>query len=146
MDQQTLLKSIYLFRDATKDDLVSLAEIAESRDHLQGQIVFNEGDEADAMFVVEMGTIDIVPKGKELAIVTIGSGQSFGEMAFFSRGKRPASARARERSRLSRLPFDRLETLLADRPALAITFYRNACAFLAKHVRTLLSDLDRRYF
>jgi len=54
---------------------LKLAEIAESGDHLQGQIVFNEGEEADAMFVVEMRTIDIVPKGKELAIVAIGSGQ-----------------------------------------------------------------------
>ena len=31
MDQQTLLKGIYLFRDATKDDLARLAEIAASK-------------------------------------------------------------------------------------------------------------------
>ena len=108
--------------------------------------IFNEGDDADAMFVVEMATVDIVLAGKELPIVTIGSGQSFGEMAFFSRGKRPASARAREKSSILRLPFDRLESLLASRPDLAISFYRNGCAYLAKHVRTLLTDLDRRYF
>jgi CRP-like cAMP-binding protein len=146
MDRETLLKGIYLFRDATNDDLARLAEIAVSKTYLQGEIIFNEGDEADAMFVVEMATVDIVPAGKELPIVTIGSGQSFGEMAFFSRGKRPASARAREKSSILRLPYDRLESLLASRPALAITFYRNGCAYLAKHVRTLLNDLDRRYF
>jgi CRP/FNR family cyclic AMP-dependent transcriptional regulator len=146
MDRETLLKGIYLFRDATNDDLARLAEIAVSKSYLQGEIIFNEGDEADAMFVVEMATVDIVLAGKELPIVTIGSGQSFGEMAFFSRGKRPASARAREKSSILRLPFDRLEPLLVSRPDLAITFYRNGCAFLAKHVRTLLNDLDRRYF
>jgi len=146
MDRETLLKGIYLFRDATKDDLACLAEIATSRTYLQGEYIFNEGDEADAMFVVEMATVDIVLAGKELPIVTIGSGQSFGEMAFFSRGKRPACARAREKSSILRLPFDRLEPLFASRPNLAITFYRNGCAYLAGHVRTLLNDLDRRYF
>jgi CRP/FNR family transcriptional regulator len=146
MDQQTLLERTYLFRGATNDDLASLVEIAAPKKYLQGEFLFNGGDEADAMFVVEMGTVDIVPAGKELAVVTIGSGQTFGEMAFFSRGQRPASARARETSSVLRIPFDRLERLLGERPVLAMTFYRNACGFLAKHVRTLLGDLDRRYF
>jgi CRP/FNR family transcriptional regulator len=146
MDRQTLLERTYLFAGATNDDLASLVEIAVPKKYLQGEFLFNGGDEADAMFVVEMGTVDIVPAGKELAVVTIGSGQTFGEMAFFSRGQRPASARAREISNVLRIPFDRLERLLGERPDLAMTFYRNACGFLAKHVRTLLGDLDRRYF
>lgn len=146
MDRQNLLKGIYLFRDATEDSLNNLAAIAVPRNYLQGELVFNEGDQADAIFVVEMGTVDIVPPGKELAVVTIGSGQAFGEMAFFNPGKRPASARARETSSILRIPFDDLEPLLAKTPALALSLYRNGCGFLAKHVRTLLSDLNRRYF
>jgi CRP-like cAMP-binding protein len=146
VDRQTLLKSLYFFRDAGKEDLASLAEIVSVRNYAQGELVFNEGDEANAMFVVEMGTVDIVPAGKERAVVTIGSGQSFGEIAFFSRGKRPASARAKEMSRIVSIPFDHLEPLLEQRPALAISLYRNACAFLAKHLRTLLSELNHRYF
>ena len=146
MDRETLLKRIYLFSDGTKEDLAKLMEIALERKYRQGEFVFNEGDEADAMFVVEMGTVDIVAGGKELAVVTIGSGQPLGEVAFFQRGKRPGSARAKEMSTVLRIPFDRLERLLAERPAFAMSFYRNACQFLAKHVRTLLSEADRRYF
>jgi CRP-like cAMP-binding protein len=146
MDQRTLLEQTYLFQGVTNDDLASLVAIAGPRKVVQGELLFHGGDDADAMFVVEMGTVDIVPAGKELAVATIGSGQTFGEMAFFSRGRRPASARARETSSVLRLPFDSLERLIAERPALAITFYRNACGFLAKHLRTLLSDLNRRYF
>ena len=146
MDGQRLLNRIYLFEDATDADIASLIEIATPRKYRQGEFVFNEGDEADAMFVVEMGTVDMVPTGKELAIVTIGSGQAFGEVAFFRRGKRPGSARAREASTVLRIPFDRLEQLLVERPAFALSFYRNACGFLAKHLRTLIKDGDRRYF
>jgi CRP/FNR family transcriptional regulator len=146
MDRQALLNAIYLFRDATSDDLAGLAAIAARREYLQGDVVFNEGDEADAMFVVEMGTVDMVPKGKDVVFATMGTGQAFGEVAFFTRGKRPGSARTREVSRIVRVPFDRLETLLAERPALATSFYRNACAFLAKHLCAMAVDLNRRYF
>ena len=146
MDKETLLKRIYLFSDATNEDLAALSAIAVTRKYLQGELVFNEGDEADAIFVVEMGTVDMVPTGKELVVVTIGSGQALGEVAFFTRGKRPGSARARETSSIWRIPFDKLEQLLAQKPAFATSFYRNACTFLAKHVRTLLADVDRRYF
>ena len=146
MDGQRLLNRIYLFGDATDADIASLIEIATPKKYRQGEFVFNEGDEADAMFVVEMGTVDMVPTGKEMAIVTMGSGQAFGEVAFFSRGNRAGSARAREASTILRIPFDRLEKVLVERPAFALSFYRNACGFLAKHLRTLIKDVDRRYF
>ena len=84
-----LLKRIYLFGDATDADIAGLIQIATPRKYQQGELVFNEGDEADAMFIVEIGTVDMVPTGKELAVVTIGSGQALGEVAFFRRGKRP---------------------------------------------------------
>ena len=146
MDKETLLKRIYLFADGTNDDLSRLSAIAEEKKFRQGELVFNEGDEADAVYIVDMGTVDMVPSGKEMAVVTIGSGQALGEVAFFRRGQRRGSARAKEASNVLRIPFDRLEKLLADRPAFAMTFYRNACTFLAKHLRTLISDADRRYF
>jgi len=146
MDGQKLLKGIYLFGDATDADLFFLMKRRPPRKYRQGELVFNEGDEADAMFVVEMGTVDMVPSGKELAVVTIGSGQALGEVAFFRRGKRPGSARAREASTILRIPFGRLEQLLVERPAFALSFYRNACGFLAKHLRTLITEVDRRYF
>jgi len=52
----------------------------------------------------------------------------------------------RERTHVMRIAFDKLAELLNDRPSLALIFYRNACTFLAKHVRELAADRDRRYF
>ena len=96
MDRQTLLKGIYLFGDATDADLTSLLEIATPRKYRQGELIFDEGDEADAMFVVEMGTVDMVPTGKELAIVTIGSGQASGRSGLFQ-ARQTARIGARQR-------------------------------------------------
>ena len=145
MDQRELLNSFYLFAGVTSKDLVALDAIAERKAYIAGDLIYSEGDVADALFIVEMGTVDIVPKGKEIVFTSIGSGQGFGELALFERGTRPASASARERTYLVRIPYERLSKLLAERPELALLVYRNACAFFAKHFRAIALDMNRRY-
>ena len=145
MGQRELLKNFYLFTGVTSNDLQALEAIVERKDYIAGDLVYSEGDAADALFLIGMGAVDIVPKGKEMVFATIGSGQGFGELAFFEHGTRPASASARERTYLVRIPYERLSKVLAERPELALLVYRNACAFFAKHFRMMALDLNRRY-
>lgn len=145
MDSQELIKKFYLFAGAKPSDLQALAGIVERKACMAGDVVHSEGDTADAMYLVEIGSVDIVAKGKETVFGTIGGGQGFGELAFFEPGPRPASASTRERTYLLRIPYDRLAKVLAGRPELALLFYRNACTFFAKHLRMMASDLNRRY-
>jgi CRP-like cAMP-binding protein len=145
MDQRELLKNFYLFTGVASDDLHALEAIVERKGYIAGDLVYSEGEVVDALFLVEMGTVDIVPKGKEMVFATIGSGQGFGELAFFEGGKRPASACTRERTYLLRISFERFSKVLAERPELALLVYRNACRFFAKHFRTIALDLNRRY-
>jgi CRP-like cAMP-binding protein len=100
MDQRELLKNFYLFTDITSNDLQALESIVERKFYMAGDLIYSEGEAADALFLVEMGTVDIVPKGKEIVFATIGSGQGFGEFPFFERGTRSASASAREPTHL----------------------------------------------
>ena len=145
MDQKELIKNFYLFNGVAAKDLQALEAIAERKSYIAGDLVYDEGDVADALFLIEMGAVDIVPRGKETVFATIGSGQGFGELSFFERGKRPASASARERTYLLRIPYERLSKVFAERPELALSVYRNACAFFAKHLRAMAADLNRRY-
>jgi len=146
MDQQRLLKNIYLFVGATPDDLNALGAIAEPKTHVVGELVFREGDVADALFVIETGSVDILQRGKEKAFATIGSGQAFGELAFFDLGQRPASASAHERTDILRIPYEKFSQVLAARPELALLVYRNACKFFAKRYREQASGPNSRYF
>jgi len=146
MDKADLIKGTYLFRGIDAEDLTTLLGITEQTVLLAGQLAYDIDQLSDAIFIIEMGTIDIVVKGKQTPVVTMGTGQTLGELAFFQPDKRFATATARERTQLVRIPFDKLAQLLTDRPALALLFYRNACAFFAKHVRELGSERDRRYF
>ena len=60
MDQRELLKNFYLFTDVTSNDLQALEAIVERRFYMAGDLIYGEGEVADALFLIEMGTVDIV--------------------------------------------------------------------------------------
>ena len=146
MEPRDVLKDIYLFRDASPQDLVAVASIAERKAYMVGEYIYHAGDIPDALLVIESGTIDVLLKDNDLTIASVGTGQALGEMAFFERTGRLASALTRESTHLIRLPFDKLDTVLAQHPNLAMSFYRHACVFFARQLRALAPDLNRRYF
>ncbi len=146
MKPRELLKQIYLFHEATPQNLAALAAIAEPKIYIAGEYVYHVGDIPDALFVIESGTIDVTLKDQDIPIASIGAGQSLGEMAFFERSGRLASAVAHEVTHLIRLPFAKLDQLFDQQPNLAMSFYRHACVFFARQLRTVAPDLHRRYF
>jgi CRP/FNR family cyclic AMP-dependent transcriptional regulator len=146
MDKSQLIENTYLFRGIGAADLSALSAIAEPATLFPGQMAYDAEQQSDALFVIEVGTIDIIVKGKQTPVVTMGSGQTLGELAFFQPAPRFATATARERTELVRISFDKLTRLLEERPTFALVFYRNACTFLARHVRELGAERDRRYF
>ena len=145
MEPRDALKNIYLFRDASPEDLAALVAVAERNSYMVEEYVYRTGDTPDALFVIESGTIDVLLKDKDSALASVGAGQSLGEMAFFERSKRVASAITREPTHLLRLPFAKLDQVFAAHPKLASTFYYRACVFCARMLRTLAPDVNGRY-
>ena len=142
MQHQDPLKNLYLLRDADADDLTAVAALAKRQRFRAGERIFHEGDEAHAMYLVALGTVEILVSGDETMVAVIGSGGEFGEIAFFDRGKRSASARARETSEIVSLPYEGLRRVLAERPGLSLLVHRNACTFLARCLRQTSLDLS----
>ncbi len=146
MTSVELLKQTNLFGDASAEDLAAVAAIGEKKVYIGGDVVCHAGSVPDAMFVVESGTLDITLMDQDVPIGSVGAGQALGHLAFFDRRARVASAVAREATHLLRLPFAQIDALLAQRPPLAMTFYRHACGLLARQLFAVAPDLHRRYF
>lgn len=140
------IKNIYLFRGATDAELAALAAIAEPKAYIVGEYIYNSGDLPDALLIIESGTIDVVLKDKDVVLASVGAGQALGELAYFEREGRLASALTREPTHVIRLPFDKLDKVMESHPNLAMAFYRHACTFFARQLRSLAPDLNRRYF
>jgi CRP-like cAMP-binding protein len=76
----------------------------------KGDILFREGDPADAMYVLKKGRLLVVKaKGsKEIILADLAPGEMTGEMGFFDNKPRSATARTVEDSQVIVLPFGAL--------------------------------------
>lgn len=98
-------------------------------------VIFEEGAEADDLFVVKRGRIAIGRRsadGRESLVALMEPGDLFGEMPLFDDGARSASARALERSVVLRIPYDPVRQALDDEPQLLW----NVVSLLAQRIRT----------
>ena len=121
MDDATLLRKSELFQALGPDDMARVVAEA-SRLHLQrGDVVFDEGEVADRMFVVRLGRVAISkrsPEAKESIVALMEAGDLFGEMSLFDGEHRSAGARALEPCELVAVPYAPLTSLLERSPTL----------------------------
>jgi CRP-like cAMP-binding protein len=102
-----LLQKVRLFEDLPADDLRLIAAIALETTPSAGDVLFGEGDSADAFYVVLEGAVAIVtsgPDGTEEFLAVRRDGEAFGEMALLGEGPRTATARTTGPTRLLKLP------------------------------------------
>ncbi|XGC81417.1 Crp/Fnr family transcriptional regulator [Bdellovibrio bacteriovorus] len=140
-----MLKSIYLFSEFSDADLQKVASVAELKNYVPGQDIFSVGQEADAFYVVVMGSVKITVStggGDEIQIKTLGSGSHFGEMPFIDGGNRSATVQSIESSHIAEIPFAKLNNLFQADPAMALKFYRATAKSLGVRLRATTSDLN----
>lgn len=106
-----LLKKTRLFHELEPAAITGLAERALERKYRKGQLVFNEGDAAQSLFVMISGLIKVYvtsEDGDEMVLVTLRPPDVFGEIALIDGQPRSASAEALEPTtvlELGRAPF-----------------------------------------
>jgi CRP-like cAMP-binding protein len=94
-----------------------LAIGSEQRDVASGDVLFNQGDEADCGYVVQRGSLRIQDDlGAE---VTAGPGSLIGELALVVPMRRPSTATALEYSTVIRIARSLFQRVLESDPAAA---------------------------
>lgn len=140
-----LLARADIFSSFDGGELGRLASTARRATLERGDVLFEEGDPADELFVVRSGRVAIgrrSPDGRESLVALMETGDLIGEMSLFDRGARSASARALERSELLRLPYEVVRDALNARPELLW----DVVALLAERLRTTDSALADAVF
>lgn len=113
----------------------------------RGEILFHEGDPAGAMYAVVEGSAKLVrysPKGRELLLHLVHRGQSFAEAALFGEGTFPATAVAVERCTVWVWPRDRLVSLVASSPAMALAMVASISVWTRRLAKKLELLTQRR--
>ena len=122
------LRRLSLFATLSRRELCIIDGLLHERRHMKGEIIFDEGDEGQSVYVVISGRVLICRQGEpDIGRLTvIDAGVVFGELALLDDAPRAAQARAQEDcvlAALSRSDFDKLletHTGLASKIALQI--------------------------
>jgi len=69
-----------------------LLEVCENKDFKKGDVIFNQEDKADGMYVIKSGKVDV--ERDDMVIATLEDGDFFGEMGLMLNEKRSATIRA----------------------------------------------------
>lgn len=96
------LKALSLFADLSVRELKIVQGLLHEREYLAGEVVFDEGEEGNALYIVRTGRVVICRQGRpEHPIAEIGAGGFFGELALLDPAPRSAQARALEPCKLA---------------------------------------------
>ena len=109
------LGTVPLFEELPKEDLARLSEGIVEVQLDKGDVLFDEGDEADRAYVVAEGELEILKEsaGRGVRIAVSGPGDVVGEMALLTGETRNAGAQAITPVRLIAIPRSCLEDVLA---------------------------------
>ena len=121
MAYEDVLASTELFQGVSPEELTELARHASTRRLVRGDVLFNEGDPPDALYIVFRGRVAIANKsfdGRESVVALMENGDLFGEMGMLDGLPRSAEGRALEPSEVLVLGYNPARALLERRPEL----------------------------
>src|SRR5438552_4788254 len=102
------LRASPLFADLPEDHLQRLAAGAKPMALHPGDFLIVEGDQADDLYVVVSGELEVTKRSgnAEIPLARVGPGAVQGELAALERGQRMASVRALTETEVLRIPFE----------------------------------------
>lgn len=130
------LRRLDLLSPLADDDLGTIADVSETHGLERNDVLFVEGDDATALYVVISGRIAITREsvdGRESVLALMEPDDLFGEMPLFDNRPRSADARALETSEVLLVPYESMAGLYERRPEL---LWR-VVALLASRLRTM---------
>ncbi len=143
-----LLKQIELFKDVSLPDLENLSRAISTRTFRDGELIFEEGQPGDELFVVTDGSIQILklqesvdnapPGEKLLNVCTPGQNGIVGELTLLDGGIRSARARAGGNTEAFVLRRDQFMMFINSRPTVILAMLR----FLTGRARHISEIVD----
>ncbi len=121
MVDTSLLLETSLFADLDDELLAPIIAAASDQSLRRGDVIFEENQEPDALYVVTDGRIAIANRsidGRESVVALMERGDLFGEMPLFDGIGRSADARALERSGVIMIPYAPVRALYEENPSL----------------------------
>ncbi|MHB8872073.1 MAG: Crp/Fnr family transcriptional regulator [Myxococcaceae bacterium] len=135
------LSQIPICRGLKESETGELFAIAEETTARKGNVLFHEGDEGDALYIVLEGHIDVTKKGANgvpQSLAKIGDGSVIGEMSLMGgNAARSATATASSDVKLLKVPATRFSKLLRDENVAALKVVHNLAQVMSHRLQLM---------
>jgi CRP-like cAMP-binding protein len=146
------LKTVALFEGLNDEQIRKIALIVHKESVPAGQIILQEGEEGDRMFIIQEGTTEVsrtltlkVTRNefgqKEKSFIRLGSGFFFGEMALLENDVRSATVTTISDCALLVILRDDFNRLCEDHPDIGYRILRNIARTLSGRLRRTNQDV-----
>ncbi len=97
------LRALSLFSTLSPRELKTVDGLLHERSFLKDEVIFDQGEEGQALYIIESGKVLICRQGQATGgkIAELGEGRLFGELALLDNSPRAAQARAAENCTLA---------------------------------------------
>ncbi len=121
------------------EDTAARVHISYQRTLAPGEVIFDEGDPADRLYVIRSGEVELVRENaaRQRVVARLGPGDFFGELGVVLSEPRTARAVAVSQTRLIALDRETLEGMIVDQPEIAIRMIRVLVSRLIEAERRL---------
>jgi CRP-like cAMP-binding protein len=135
MAHEDILARTDFFADAPPEALAAVSAAGQERHLIRGDVLFNEGDPPDSLYLVIRGRMAIAIANpidrRESVVALMEPDDLFGEMSMLDNGPRSAMARALEPTTVLATPFEPILTMFDQYPKLLW----NVTRMLAQRIR-----------
>lgn len=134
-DHRMCVSLVPLFNHLEKDQMKHIVELARSSPYPRGQIIYNEGDRSEGLYILHKGRIKIYrlsENGKEQIVRILEPGDFTGELSLFDAKPHDAYAETLEPVELCVIQRDQMQQLLQKHPAISLKMLEEFSSRLAR--------------
>ncbi len=140
METITFLKQVEMFNGLSDSSLEKIAALCHTQTFAPGEVIIARNDPPDAFYLIEDGTVEVftAPESENAAdavIVSLGTGQSFGEMGLVDQGARSATVKAATPVTVKKIACDAFLKLCENDPYVGFKVMHNIAADLSFKLR-----------
>lgn len=136
---EALLRGVPFFRDLERADIARLVGALEPVEARAGMVLFAEGAEADALYLLAHGRVAVTVRtpGGERTLAVLDAPAQFGELGLLL-ARRTSTASAVTNSRLWKLSRDAFVRLVRERPAVGLSVATSVAELMETRQRALV--------
>jgi len=129
IDKQRLdrLRFSSVFKGISTEELMLISDFVSDVRVPAGDVFIRQDEHGDCFYIIVEGEVEVYRSGdyqEEISLFNLNSGESIGEMGYFSDGIRLASVRTLKNSQLLKIKYADLEAIFVAVPTLTRSFLR----------------------